>query len=362
MFLRRLKYLITFIYAVLIAVLSAVLTSCLSRTAIETVPSTDIVPSVIPTIISESSPFPVTLTVEPTILSPSSSPACPDGSSLAAGVANELLWQFGLSPQGNAIAKIEQGGHSLVIEDLVSLNKKTVLNKLPYEIQYLAWSPNGEFVAYSVIDKQPSGEWFWRVEVIHIDTQTMSTDFYPGNWPGIPMDELPPQYFNILSWSPKGTYILLIGPNRPFQIVKVTCSAAYLCTAELHSVGTKDVTNALYGAFAWSPSENLIAYACTTTYETETDDPFHPNIEFEYGLCLDDVDGNPVTEFKAETLGVENIRSLTWSPDGTKISFTATEIGRSDLDVFVLNLADDEAVLNLTRELVGDQQDPIWLP
>lgn len=384
------KYPVAYTYQILIVILSLALAGCSARTTAEPTPSPETATPVPPTntteptATTEPTPTPPTPTIEPSPTSPPPMPECPDGvvmfrsnvqttymplnhyfsicpdgTGLVPVVSNELLWENTLSPDGDRFARTEYLDRKLVIEDITTHEETTVL-VLQYEIQQLAWSPDGAYVAYTVLDKQSGGEWFWRVEIVHLSTQTLSTNFFPGELPGISIDELPPQTFERLSWSPNGTYLLMFGAGGS-QIVTVNCSAANVCAAELHSTSARSMSAAGYDSLPWSPDGGHIAYACMTAYETESDVPSHPNIEFEYGLCVQDVDGNLIQEFKAETLGVEDIRSLTWSPDGTSIAFTAKEIGHSDDDIFVLNL-DDEALINLTEKMDGYQEEPIWIP
>jgi Tol biopolymer transport system component len=143
------------------------------------------------------------------------------------------------------------------------------------------------------------------------------------------------------SWSPDGTRLAFIGENQ--NIGKG--SSVYVVGANgsgLAQLTNSPVTRGDYEP-QWSPDGNLISY---TTYFGNS-----------YGLFVTRPAGGPPVRLSPTTMiaGFGH-----WSPDGTRLAFTAIAEGSSRQNIFVITL-DRRTMTQLTRN-TADNLGPFWRP
>jgi dipeptidyl aminopeptidase/acylaminoacyl peptidase len=257
------------------------------------------------------------------------------------------LW-WNISPSGDLVIWISEDGESLIVTDLSGQEITRLSDNSDGQVTSPTWSPDGEYIAYL---REVVGEDYFRVDVVHVATGTVSEGFVP---PDEYEDVAASKGWYWVDWSPTANQILLDSGFKPLHIADVVCDdTTHTCTAEVRAIGAKFAKH--YPFNAWSPEGDRIAYYCYTT--TTTGELIHK------GICILDTEGHMVQEFPEPELGVENISYLVWSPDGTRIAFVAYP-ANSDLsktDIFILSLSDMN-LINLTSDLPMNHNDPIWIP
>jgi dipeptidyl aminopeptidase/acylaminoacyl peptidase len=170
-------------------------------------------------------------------------------------------------------------------------------------------------------------------------------------------------------WSPDGTWLSFTSPrigdkNQIFLIRPDGGEAVALTKSELG-----------VGGYAWSPDGRTIAYAAvdpTPQILKDRKDQYgdYDVVRREYAynhLWTVDVDAGlkEPQAGKRRTQGKDfSIGSFSWSPDGARISFSATVnpdlIQSVTSDIYVLNLADDS--IKKIVDLPGPDSAPLWSP
>jgi Tol biopolymer transport system component len=148
------------------------------------------------------------------------------------------------------------------------------------------------------------------------------------------------------SWSPQGESIVFTGLDD---------GRADLYLLDVETGAVKRFTNDLYDDIeaSWSPDGRRIAFASDRHWPfVLTPDRQEHGIGNYSIFFLDPVTGR--IEKAAQTL--EDARSPTWSPDGTKLIFTSSPDGISNL--FALNL-EDSGLTRLT-DVLGGVFSPDW--
>ena len=120
-------------------------------------------------------------------------------------------------------------------------------------------------------------------------------------------------------------------------------------TIRADGTGKTNLTNSPEDEYypRWSPDRQYIAFNSDTS----------PSGSELWVMNADGSDQRVIP-----TPGLHMMQNLAWSPDGTKIAFTAyTGTGHPDWDIYVVGV-DGSGLTNLTPDLDGETNDPAWSP
>lgn len=237
-----------------------------------------------------------------------------------------------ISPNGRWVAF---GGEVLQIMELSSREKMTLSDEVPDEgIYNPSWSPDGEYIVYQ---RHRAIAGYSPIEVIHLSSGAVSTEFIPGKY----KDQITLATISGIVWLPGGNQVLLYGNyTQDLYLLDVVCdNTPHLCVAE--NMTEIPTSRNIKEAPAVSPDGVRIAALCTVP-------DTHP---VKITLCILDFNGNMIYEFGLEDLGLDYVYHLAWSPDSTQIAFD--DVG----SIYIFSLSDQ----SITRLGVTGSQ-PVWLP
>jgi hypothetical protein len=272
--------------------------------------------------------------------------SCPDGTSLTEIVLDYRQSDPRVSPQGELVLRIADDHHALILEDPSGQEVKRLIDDPSVTLFNASWSFDGNYVAYDFVDER---SFSYGLEIVHVETNTVSTLFAPDSSQDISVFAV-----NWIRWSPCSYKLLIYGGTVPTQVLDIKCSRdSHSCSMQVQGQPGKFTDT--YTANPWSRDGTRVAYLCYTS--TKTDD----EIVTTHALCIQDVFGEMLHEFQEDDLGISSITSLCWSPDGTRLAFAAYFEGTSSSDIFILSPSDG-TLFNLTAGLLGNQDYPLWLP
>lgn len=320
------------------------------------------------TSLSPSSPESVGEQPQPSV-TPSGSdlPDCPDGVIIFSSVEGSGRVQYASCPDGSSLREISSE-HQLSDPDylairnlrvLISSSKEAIiieslsgeeivrLEEDPtWQLVDAALSYDGQYVAYGFID---SSLLAYGLGIVHLESETRSIIFEPDAAQDISVFSI-----SWLRWSPDSYRLLIYGGTVPTQVMNIRCDAdTHTCQGTVEGDPGK-FTNT-YTVNPWSPDGNLIVYPCYTAAIVDGE------VQSSQALCVQDSSGQMLDEYQEEVLGVSDITSVHWAPDSQHVVFAAYEEASPNSDIFVLSVS--EGILrNLTADLPGSQDFPVWLP
>lgn len=228
---------------------------------------------------------------------------------------------------------------AIIITDLHGSSLSTI--RLDGRVQSVAWSSDGEYVAYI------SGK---DAKVIHLKSDTVSSSILPADFThphvaGMPDD---PAFTNV-AWSPVDSIVALSSNYDTLYLVNVECDdTTHLCSS--HTIESK--TCCVDSRVSWSPDGTRLAAICyRTTLEASPD----------FKLCLIDPTGKIVKEYSQTDLGTKNslvLGSPVWSLDGKKIAV-------SDGEHILILSVETGSVFDVTDRMSVNPDTPAeiaWLP
>lgn len=272
---------------------------------------------------------------------------CPDGTKLKA-IDPDLLTAF---VQPAAHVSISEDRHTIVLHDSTDASQKILFEDNLLRIANTTFSPDKKYIAFDG-SYNINGDLYYRMQIIHIQTGTITQDFIPDNGHDLPIDE----GYEWINWSPVGNQLLLFSRQLPLRLVDISCvDFTHECTT-LNLRNLSEDFSTKIPVNAWSPDGTKIAYAY---YHASTD----VNGLWVYdGLVIIDAGtGSTIIDLKETDLNVLDIDEIAWSPDGDHLVFRAFQQKSKETDIFLFSLSDN-SIVNLTANLSGSYEAPIWLP
>ena len=275
-------------------------------------------------------------------------------------------------PYANTIAFVRQGasGTELCVMDSDGTELTTLTNDVSDDFFY-AWSPDGTRIAYIaddediyVMDADGSNKVQLTDDTDENTTPQWSPDgskiayaavydgIYVVNEDGSNITNLADSdEFGFVAnpiWSPDGTRIAYMGGNT------MGTMGFHYDIYVMNADGSNriNITNDVASIYspAWSPDSTKIVFFLS----------FYSNRNG--GICVANADGSNMvhlTEDQNRTYGPEQYRYPQWSPDGSKIAFSAS-LERSDqTEICVIN-ADGTELTNISNNSEGDDRYPSW--
>jgi len=179
------------------------------------------------------------------------------------------------------------------------------------------------------------------------------------------------------NWSPDGKWIAFVS-DRTAQISGSTADKKqlYVISADGGEAQQLSKSETDVGGFEWAPDSRRIAFAATDPESKTLKDRkekygeyavVHADYQMAHLWAIDLPDGttNAVPEAKRLTEGEAfSVGSFAWSPDGTRIAFSAQKdpdlISSFSSDIFILTVA-DKAVKKIVST-PGPDTNPKWSP